>query len=101
MDLILFILICYGASNIMVFSTIFEKWRNFFDKYVPFLGQLFTCMICLPFWWGVLLSLMVYSPSVITFNMDSIILGSFIDGCLASGGVWLVHSLQEKLERDG
>ena len=99
MELIIFILICYGASNIMVFSSIFGKWRAFFIKLSPnFLGDLFGCMICLPFWWGVLISLIVFSPAMI-LGLNNIWLASFLDGCLASGSVWLLHTLQEKMEK--
>jgi hypothetical protein len=45
---------------------IFKKWRTFFgtDNEQPsFLGKLFGCMMCLPFWWGVIISLLMYSPS--------------------------------------
>jgi hypothetical protein len=98
--LLVFILVAYGASNIMVFSSIFKKFRNLFGVNADepsFLGKLFGCMMCLPFWWGVLLSLFMYSP---TGQLDLPIeyLNVFFDGCLASGAVWLVHTIQEKLE---
>lgn len=111
MDLLVFILIAYGASNIMVFGSIFAKWRNFWgtDAEEPnFFGKLFGCMMCLPFWWGVILSLTFYSPSF-AMNGDEMhqlfgmvlpngILSVFFDGCLASGSVWLLHTAQEYLE---
>ena len=111
MDLLVFILIAYGASNIMVFGSIFAKWRNFWgvDSEEPnFFGKLFGCMMCLPFWWGVILSLTMYSPSF-AMNGDEVhvlfgmvlpngILSTFFDGCLASGAVWLLHTTQEYLE---
>jgi len=101
MELLVFILICYGASNIMVFSSLFEKWRLFWNKISPnFFGDLFECMICLPFWWGVILSLAVYSPSAIYVGAEYIILAAFLDGCLASGSVWFLHTIQEYMEPD-
>lgn len=99
MELILFVLITYGASNIMVFSSIFDKWRVFFTKISPnFFGELFTCMICLPFWWGVLLSLFAFSPVSLYFG-TTLVISTFLDACLASGSVWLIHTIQEKLEK--
>ena len=113
-NLITFIIIVYGASNIMVFSTIFKKWRNFFgvstddEVEAPFLGKLFGCMMCLPFWWGIIISLIAFSPSlsmmgdkeliVFGYQIPSVIVSTFLDGCLASGAVWFVHTAQEKLE---
>jgi len=102
MGLLIFILICYGASNIMVFSSLFKKWREFWLRISPnFFGELFTCMICLPTWWGIMISLIVFSPAITYLGITSIFLAAFLDGCLASGSVWLIHTLQEKLEKDG
>ena len=100
LELVVFILVAYGASNIMVFSSIFNKFRDLVgvDSDQPsFFGKLFGCMMCLPFWWGVLLSIFMYSP---TGQVDVPIahLNIFFDGCLASGSVWLIHTIQEKLE---
>jgi len=109
--LLTFILISYGASNIMVFSSIFVKWREFWDKISPnFFGKLFSCMMCLPFWWGVIISLCGISPTgaldmvsdVSFFGLFVIpaeLIITFFDACLSSGIVWLVHTLQEKLEK--
>ena len=98
--LLIFILIAYGASNIMVFSSIFKKFRNFVgvNKENPhFFGKLFGCMMCLPFWWGIILSLFMYSPTN-QFDIPIEYLNVFFDGCLASGSVWIIHTIQEKLE---
>jgi hypothetical protein len=107
-DLFTFILIAYGASNIMVFSTIFAKFRELVGvnkEEKGFFGKLFGCMMCLPFWWGVILSLTIYSPSfamngdeVMMFDLPKVYLCAFLDGCLASGSVWLLHTLQEHFE---
>jgi len=105
----MFILVAYGATNIMIYSSIFSGWRRLFgvDKENPgFFGKLFGCFMCLSFWWGVLLSIFMFSPTlgllnditmfggVLPKNMVSI----FFDACLSSGAVWLVHTIQEKLE---
>lgn len=112
LELLIFILVAYGASNIMVFGTIFNKFRNFMtvnsDK-PNFFGKLFGCMMCLPFWWGIILSLSLFSPTLTTglvenlnfFNLFTInkeVLTTFFDGCLTSGSVWFIHNLQEYFE---
>jgi hypothetical protein len=33
------------------------------------------------------------------YGVDNIALMIFLDGCLTSGGVWFIHTLQEFLER--
>jgi len=102
MNLLVFLLIAYGASNMMVFSSIFDKWRKFWTKVSPnFFGELFTCMICLPFWWGVILTFIAFSPAGIILGVTNIYLATFLNGCIGSGGVWLIHTIQEKLEKDG
>lgn len=110
--MIIFILVAYGASNIMVYGSIFEKFRNFVgvNKEEPkFFGKLFGCMMCLPFWWGVILSLAMYSPTAtlgiedITFydivTIPKEFLTTFFDGCLASGSVYAFNVIVEKLEK--
>ena len=32
------------------------------------------------------------------FTFPKEILGAFFDGCLASGSVWFVHTIQERIE---
>ena len=110
-NLFIFMLVAYGASNIMVFSTIFSKWRTFFRVGAEdsgFFGKLFGCMMCLPFWWGVILSLLMFSPVLSSGGIDDTlirgftfpkeVLGAFFDGCLASGSVWFIHTVQERIE---
>jgi len=84
----------------MIFSSLFKKWREFWLRVSPnFFGELFTCMICLPTWWGFIISLLVFSPSIMYLGVSSIVLGMFLDGCLASGIVWLLHTVQESIEK--
>ena len=100
MKLLIIMLIVYGVSNIMIFSSIFKKWREFWDKHSPnFFGELFNCMICLPFWVGAVASIFIFSISKHYLIVDNLLLGTFLDASLSSGGVWLIHNLQEKLER--
>jgi len=112
MKLLLFMLVAYGISNILVYGSIFEKWRNFWSTVNPgFFGMLFTCMICLPTYVGFIGSWLVYSPSIdyeiVTeginffglFTFPKELVALFLDGCMTSGVVWLIHSKQESIER--
>jgi len=101
MILLLFILLNYGISNIIVYGSIFEGFRSFWERVSPnFFGVLFNCMVCTPFWTGLILSLTFKSVS--PFNsagVDFIPFSIFLDGCLSSGTVWLLHTFQEMMER--
>ena len=103
MDLFIFILLGYGITNILVFGSIFDFWRNFWNKINPnFFGKLFSCPMCLSTWVGFILSFMfnilsVYTPMA-SYGLDIIPLIVFLDGCLMSGGVWLIHTVQEYFE---
>ncbi len=106
LGLIIFIAVAYGASNIMVYGSIFEKFREAVgvNKEEPgFLGKLFGCMMCLPFWWGAILSLIMFSPTAMLEVQDFYfipkeVLTTFFDGCLASGMVYAFNVLVEHFE---
>jgi len=110
MNTLLFILICYGFSNIIVYGSIFKGLRDFLDKINPnFLGTLFSCMVCFPTWVGFLLSLTFFSPTLFyglndinvfgLFEITKEVSSVFWDGILASGATWLIHTFQEMGER--
>lgn len=112
MELLLFIFIAYGLSNILIYGSIFENFRNKMDKISPkFFGKLFSCFICLPTWVGFLGSFLIWSPTIHYgivseginfFNLFTIpkeLISTFLDGCLTSGIVWLIHTFQESMER--
>ena len=105
MSILLVILVTYGISNIIIWGSLFEKFRRFFNDVSPkFFGKLFTCMICLPTWVGFLISggahisgLTQFSPFA-SQGLDYIPIAIFLDGCLLSGTTWLINTLQESLE---
>lgn len=103
MKIILFELACYGITNILVIGSIFEKWRAFW-KWLnePFLGKLFSCMICLSTWVGITLSFVMnhfgYSTPFGEYGIANDYLRLFLDGCLTSGIVWVIFSIQQYAE---
>ena len=104
MKTLLFELLAYGITNILVFGSIFEKWRGFWLKISPsFFGKLTSCPLCLSFWIGVILSTlfnhMGYSSPFFEYGISYLPLLVFLDGCLTSGVVWLIHTIQEAFER--
>ena len=108
MILLTFILISYGACNNMIYGSIFEGWRTFLSKMGTggySLHKLFTCFMCLGAWMGFTLSLIMsyFGFSNLTpvgsLGVTNLVLLTFLNGLLSSGSVWLVHTLQEMMER--
>lgn len=108
MTTLIFILICYGACNNMIYGSIFEGWRNFlghFGKGGYSLHKLFNCFMCLGTWMGFAITLIMnyFGYAKLTpmgsLGVENIYLMTFLNGLVASGGVWLTHTLQEYLER--
>jgi hypothetical protein len=98
----------------MVFSNgpfnLFTKLRDLGDLLPSNLGEVMHCMICFPTWVGIGLSLFdVIVLTDVSFTPFNIIMSNdglwyyiiLLDGATASGGNWLIHTLQEFLEKDG
>jgi len=104
MVLVTFLLLSYGITNIAIFGSIFEGWRNFCKKISPsFFGKLFSCPMCLSTWVGFVLSYTLltfgFDTPMFNYGVDIVPLAIFLDGCLTSGGVWIIHNFEEMLER--
>lgn len=109
--LVLFSILTYAISNHLVYAHgpfhVYDKIREIAEKVHPQLGELFSCMICMPTWIGMGLSvfnsLLFPSVTLTPFNdyefsdMPWWIIMA-LDGFLASGIVWLIHTLQEHFE---
>jgi hypothetical protein len=110
MNILIWILIAYGMSNILVYGSIFQSPRDYvkhlgyntnsiFSAFFRFLSDLTSCMMCCSTWVGFFLSLTFYSPShslIGTNQWYSI----FLDGMLASGAVWGINSIIEWFEEN-
>jgi hypothetical protein len=104
-ELVLFSIVVYGISNIVVYSTMFEWWRKFTMWISPkILGKLFTCMMCFPTWCGFLIStvLHLYGIGHLTpmgnWGIDVTWLAIFLDGCVASATTWGINIILEYFE---
>jgi hypothetical protein len=110
--LFVFSIIAYGISNHFVYAHgpfhIYDKIREIASKIHENLGELFQCMICFPTWVGMILSVLnsVFYP-YFELTPSMLLLGGYapwwvimiLDGFFASGIVWLIHTVQEALER--
>lgn len=104
MILTTFLLLSYGITNIAVFGSIFNGWRNFWVKKSPnFFGKLFSCPMCLSMWVGMILSYIFLVNGWLTplsnYGVDNMWLTVFLDGAITSGGVWIIHNFEEMMER--
>ena len=105
---LIFILICYGACNNMIYGSLFEGYRAFLTKFGtgPYsLHKLFTCFMCLGTWMGFAITLILakFGYSNLTpmgsLGVHDLYLLTFLNGLISAAGVWLTHTLQEALER--
>lgn len=103
MNTLIFILICYGATNNIIFGSIFEGFRTFLTKFGTggySFYKLFTCFMCLGTWMGFALSTILHlSNNQLPLNISQPILSIFFHGLMTGGGVWLLHTVQEAFER--
>lgn len=102
--LIVFSIICYSITNILVFGSIFEGWRTFTNNVnSKYLGKLFSCPMCLSVWVGfaVSLSFLTYglSTPLYLYGCMNTPMCVFFDGMFSGGIVWLLHTVQEYFER--
>jgi hypothetical protein len=110
-ELIVWSLLAYGITNIGVYGKIFNSPRTWLTQRSSFFRGLLGCMMCLGMWVGMFLSVTLYSPTSLIYDMDTIMfrtieMGNFtdylcivFDGFLSSGIVWLIHTIQEWFER--
>ena len=83
MNLLIFILACYGMTMTLVYGRIFEKIR---PKH-----HFFHCTMCTGFWVGIIVNFLLWLLNKDIFN--SIIIGSFLSGCISSGTSYFLSKL--------
>ena len=106
---LIWILIAYGMSNILIYGSIFEPQRNFikdlgyseipFRGVFKFISDLISCMMCTSTWVGFFLSLTFFSPTQTLFGINQWY-SIFLDGMLSSGSVWMINSIVEWFEEN-
>ena len=107
-QLLLWMVMAYGMSNILVYGSIFNGPRNFInkwgnDEYAPFqefggfISKMLACMMCCSVWVGFFYGLALYSPVHELLGVD-MYYSWFFDGMLASGSVWAINAIIEWFE---
>lgn len=109
-QLILWMIMTYGFSNILVYGSIFSgprgtinKWaaneKTFLHGFWVFLSDMLKCMMCAPTWVGFFIGMFLYSPVHEVLNVP-IYVSWFFDGMLASGSTWAINSIIEWFEEN-
>jgi len=83
MDLLFFILICYGLTGILVYGKIFKKVR---PKY-----HFFHCAQCVGFWVGVFVSIVSLETNVFSWELNW--LDCLLLGFLSSGTSYVLNMI--------
>jgi hypothetical protein len=107
-QLLLWMVMAYGMSNILVFGSIFNGPRNFInrwgsDEFAPFqsfgafISKMLECMMCCSVWIGFFYGLFLYSPVHEILGVHKYY-SWFFDGMLASGSVWAINAIIEWFE---
>ena len=92
---IIWSLAVFGISNIIVFSALLKKPRDWVSGKIPFLGKLLNCIMCLGFWAGAFLGETYWSPSKLlilreypfAFSVQDFIM----NGCIGSAISWILY----------
>lgn len=108
--LLAWFILSYGLMNIMVFGSIFQGLRDFFNKwgsnpYAPFqyIGEFISgilgCPMCFSTWSGFFLGLVIFSPTHLLFSTP-LWISWFFDGIMSSGAVWAINAIVEWFEEN-
>ena len=112
MNLLLWAIIAYGMTTIIVYGSIFNGLRNWIHKNAEpnigwvifhplfaFISDLIKCMLCSGTWVGFFLSLTMFSPTAEFFGLNKF-LSVFFDGMFAAGSVWAINGIIEWFEEN-
>ena len=108
-QLLLWMIMAYGISNILVYGSIFNGPRNFINKwgdskyplngFGAFLSKMLSCMMCCSVWVGFFYGIFLYSPVHELLGVTDMV-SWFFDGMLASGSVWAINAIVEWFEEN-
>lgn len=110
-EIIVYFIFLYGLSNLLVYGTgpfnMLGKMREYANKLLKTLGDMLNCMMCTSANIGWIFSAINMLFFNVPFTPMMIMYGGilpwpmiiFFDMCIASGAVWLIHTLQEMMER--
>lgn len=110
-QLLIFMLVAYGMTTILVYGSIFNGLRNGIHKLgsddgfvlikpiFKFISELIQCMLCTSTWVGFFLSLVFFSPIHNFIGLNEYV-SVFFDGMLSAGSVWAINAIIEWFEEN-
>ena len=110
-QLLIFMIVAYGMTTILVYGSIFNGLRSFIHKQgsedgfimtrpvFSFLSELIVCPLCTSTWLGFFLSLTMFSP-VHNFIGLNEYFSVFFDGMFSAGSVWSINAIIEWFEEN-
>ena len=110
-NILIYILFAYGITNLLVYGTgpfnMLAKFRELARKILNTLGDMLDCMMCTSTNIGWVVSLLNILLIPVPLTPMMILYGNvlpwyviiFGDACITSGAVWLLHNLEEMMER--
>ena len=90
MELLFFILVCYGLTQIILYGSVFNKVRPRKEFLYGF-GKLFHCPMCMGFHVGYAVFLLFWFTGARMWS--ELFSGCFIYGCLSSGTTYMLSML--------
>jgi hypothetical protein len=110
-QLLIFMLVAYGMTTILVYGSIFNGLRNSIHKIgstdgfvvikpiFKFISELISCMLCTGTWVGFFLSLTMFSPIHDFIGLNKYY-SIFFDGMFSAGSVWAINAIIEWFEEN-
>ena len=109
-QLLIFMLVAYGMTTILVYGSIFNglrqsihNWGNSdhiaFNGLGNFISELIKCILCTSTWVGFFLSLIFFSPIHNFIGLNEYV-SVFFDGMLSAGSVWAINAIIEWFEEN-
>lgn len=103
MEIVYWIIIVYGTTQIICESYLFKFIRDFPEKlsiYTAIFSILLRCVLCTSVWISFLYSKLIYSPFQHIYNytlINNIDASFFMDGMFGSCIVWFIHIIEKKI----
>lgn len=109
-QLLLWMIMAYGMTNILVYGSIFKGMRDTikmwgeyelspFKEIFSFISGILSCMMCASTYVGFFFGVLVYSPVHEMLGVTNWT-SWFFDGLLASGAVWAINAIVEWFEEN-
>lgn len=112
--LFMYTICAYAISEMMVFGRgpfgVFEWIRYIAGKISSGMKDLFSCMLCLPMWVGMILSVInifaipsiAFVPSLLVYGLPiskgMLVFNIIADGLFTSGICWLIYQIESFVE---